>query len=133
LFQDAGEARVHGDGRLIQMRLDGKAQPTARGDLPRSRFHGLQRLSAALVVCVAHVQACANLGWNHIRGAWIHIHTSDGCHQPLGAARQRFDCVNPFRRARQRVAPQVHGGSACVIGLTFEAKRQAALPGDGLH
>ena len=88
---------------------------------------------ADAVIRMPDVEGRLDLARHHVGGARMYVERSDRGHHARRGARGPFDQRGPSGGRGQRIAPQVHGSGAGVVGFAPERHLAAALSHDGGH
>src|SRR5215472_1654288 len=78
------------------------------------------------------IEAYGSRTRNDVCGSRLDAEAPYGRDQTRDLSSAAFNAANPFGRAGQRVAPEVHGGGSRMICLTGEREGNTALSGDRL-
>ncbi len=108
---------VHGHGRLVHLvrTLERESAFVCDGlRLSDERFNGSL---ARCIISMAHVETHSRHARNHVRGVRFDIDFADGGDEAAGLPGQQFDRRDPLGCAGQRVAAQMHGRRAGMIGM----------------
>ena len=127
---ERGEALIHGHRGLIHFHCVFELQAATCGDCVGLFEQLFGRDSPRFVVGVANVEAQAHRAGNHVAGVRLRFELAHGRDEAFGFERSGFDFRDPLGGGGERIAAQVHGRGAGVIGVADEGEIETALADD---